>query len=190
MTTWHSVDITAARLTRTAGKYHCSLRAGLSGRIDIHKALRRQRCCTTWERFVYAARDAYSGMHFRGLHDCSLCAEESSAARLDSSYLNLLIPGVGVVYAAPAAILHYIEEHSYLPPADFIGAVDACPPYGSESHELALRKANLNCPTPLDTVNDEARKHAEWSRRGPNPVGTPNSRSSNGDRHAAPRLWR
>jgi hypothetical protein len=113
------------------------------------------------ERLVHAAGHAYSGMHFRGLHTCSLCAKGSGAAHLESSYMNLLIPGVRVVYAAPAAILHYIQEHSYLPPAEFVAAVGACPPYGSQSYELALRGANLNCPTPLDAFNEEARKLAE-----------------------------
>jgi hypothetical protein len=30
----------------------------------------------------------------------------------------------GVIYAAPIPIVHYVEEHGYLPPAEFLQAVD------------------------------------------------------------------
>jgi hypothetical protein len=76
--------------------------------------------------------------------------------------MNLLIPGVGVVYAAPAGFLHYIKEHSYLPPAEFIRAVEACPPYGSDAYEAALREANRDHPTPVDAALEKAREFAEW----------------------------
>jgi len=37
---------------------------------------------------------------------------------------QLWIPGREVIYASPLVILHYIEVHNYLPPAEFISAIE------------------------------------------------------------------
>lgn len=100
--------------------------------------------------FIAAARDVFSD-HFRGLHSCTLCPPGVPAADLELSYINLLIPGRRVVFAAPAGILHYITDHSYLPPSEFIEAVNACPTYGTDEHLAALRDANASHPAPLTT---------------------------------------
>jgi hypothetical protein len=42
---------------------------------------------------------------------------------------EIWVPALGqaVIYAAPDLIYHYVKEHRYLPPADFINAVlSAC----------------------------------------------------------------
>jgi hypothetical protein len=44
------------------------------------------------------------------------------------------------VYVAPELIIHYIEEHRYLPPPAFCGAVVACPPINSAVYFQALRR--------------------------------------------------
>jgi hypothetical protein len=52
----------------------------------------------------------YSGMTFRGLHHCSHCAAAGlTAPPLSGSHVNVFVPGMSVVYAAPAAIVHYID---------------------------------------------------------------------------------
>ena len=51
----------------------------------------------------------------------------------------LWIPTAGAVYVAPAAILHYVSEHSYSPPAQFVLALLACPPQGSRHYFALLR---------------------------------------------------
>jgi hypothetical protein len=38
---------------------------------------------------------------------------------------ELWVPGGGIIFASPISILHYIESHNYLPPAEFIAAVEA-----------------------------------------------------------------
>jgi hypothetical protein len=38
---------------------------------------------------------------------------------------ELWIPAFETIYAAPITILHFIEVHHYLPPAEYIAAVDA-----------------------------------------------------------------
>jgi hypothetical protein len=104
------------------------------------------------QAFIAAAADAsLPYLNFRGLHSCTLCSPGVPAALLESSYINLLIPGRRVVFASPAGIIHYITDHSYLPPSEFIEAVNACPTYGSDDYHAALREANGGHPNPMDT---------------------------------------
>lgn len=105
-------------------------------------------------------RSAYLHYAFRGLHNCSLCP--SGSPHLDASYLNLFVPGAGVVYLAPAAITHYIEEHSYLPPEEFLDAVLRCPDCTSAKYREALVAANRGHEIPL-----EMHKPFVWRRRDP-----------------------
>ena len=96
-----------------------------------------------WRRFVY-----------RGFHECDLCPDETPAGpdtvnevrlagsvrRTSIGIHNLLVPGDVVVYAAPSTIIHYITAHGYRPPDEFMDAVMACPPQGSEEHLEQLRR--------------------------------------------------
>ncbi|WP_240617305.1 hypothetical protein [Nocardioides speluncae] len=69
----------------------------------------------------------------RGVHDCEFCDEESPvrmSAPTDRGYVSLGMGELhvsgsdGRLYAAPSLILHYIDAHHYLPPAEFIEAVE------------------------------------------------------------------
>ncbi|WP_220502828.1 hypothetical protein [Microbispora sp. H10885] len=69
----------------------------------------------------------------RGLHYCEFCEEESPiripvpGSRSGHAWLGTgeihVAAKDGVVYSAPTLIVHYIDKHSYLPPAEFIEAV-------------------------------------------------------------------
>jgi hypothetical protein len=81
---------------------------------------------------------------YRGKHICELCAEPPDLVKttrpnrvvLDpncswalwvgqrSSNGEIRVSDEGLVFAAPVLIVHYIEAHSYLPPAQFLRAVD------------------------------------------------------------------
>jgi hypothetical protein len=81
---------------------------------------------------------------YRGKHICELCAEPPDLAKttlanrtvLDpncswarwvyerSSNGEIRVSGDGIVFAAPVLIVHYIEAHNYLPPTQFLKAVD------------------------------------------------------------------
>jgi hypothetical protein len=63
-----------------------------------------------------------------GKHDCEFCAAEGC---LHADSRNLFIPGADAVYFAPGMIVHYITQHRYLPPYEFIEALRLCPPQGS-----------------------------------------------------------
>lgn len=72
----------------------------------------------------------------RGLHFCELCAKpEMSADELffgvASSSAEILIPDVtreNSYFAAPALIAHYVSNHEYLPPSEFVNSVLAFRP--------------------------------------------------------------
>ena len=51
---------------------------------------------------------------------------------------NLYLPAEGCVYVAPSMIAHYVDVHSYEPPAAFWEAVMNCPEMGSETYRQAL----------------------------------------------------
>ncbi|WP_416520588.1 hypothetical protein [Streptomyces achromogenes] len=62
----------------------------------------------------------------RGTHFCELCPDFRTARQHTSRgdvFLGsgeIHVPnGRGVTYASPAMIVHYVEDHSYLPPEDY-----------------------------------------------------------------------
>jgi len=83
------------------------------------------------EKLSEHLKDPWQTIKFWGSHQCELCPPNSKAP-CDSN--NLWTPGDGVVYVAPAMILHYIEAHQYKPPDEFIAAVLKCPDQGSPAY--------------------------------------------------------
>lgn len=89
-------------------------------------------------------RSAWQPVVCAGPHFCELCHEppadkRSRVGRVGGSG-NVWIPAGNAVYVAPELIIHYIEEHHYRPPDEFVTAVLACPKQGSaEFHELLDR---------------------------------------------------
>jgi hypothetical protein len=78
---------------------------------------------------------------YRGTHVCELCevpdhvrqAPGDELARYNiwnewakgrQSNGEIRVSGKGVIYAAPVLITHYIEEHGYCPPGEFLAAVE------------------------------------------------------------------
>jgi hypothetical protein len=79
--------------------------------------------------------EAFQPVVFFGFHKCSLCPE----GKQRSGCLNLLIPTPRLLYVAPELVVHYIEDHGYRPPQEFIEAVLACPEQESEEFMRMLR---------------------------------------------------
>ena len=67
---------------------------------------------------------AYQPFIFMGVHLCSLC--EKLGLRRQGHH-NLLIPTADLLYVAPELVVHYVEDHGYQPPPEFIAAVLGCP---------------------------------------------------------------
>jgi len=66
----------------------------------------------------------------RGIHECNLCKQGFSSIQkylsksilLGSSEIRV-ISGQGRIYAASNLIFHYVSEHNYSPPAEFVAAL-------------------------------------------------------------------
>jgi|SRR5208283_380908 len=86
----------------------------------------------------------YQGANsFLGMMHCTFCR----AANLPGpgpiwSQENVFIPGTSAVYVAPGGIVHYIEQHSYCPPPEFLRAVRQCPDLATPMYRDAIRTAN------------------------------------------------
>jgi hypothetical protein len=70
---------------------------------------------------------------FFGVHTCELCHKFDHKE-------NFGVPAGEVLYVAPAMILHYVEEHGYLPPEQFVDAVLESPIPGTKAYEDAVVK--------------------------------------------------
>ena len=84
---------------------------------------------------------------YRGKHICELCDEPPDIVKTTlpdrvvidpncswarwvderSSNGEIRVSREGIIFAAPVLIVHYIEAHSYLPPTQFLKAVEAAP---------------------------------------------------------------
>lgn len=82
---------------------------------------------------------------YRGYHLCNLCNDENPeifVARYKQKSISLgnseirVFAQAGKVYAAPNLIYHYVVDHDYYPPEEFIQSVMAGPFPGSEEYEL------------------------------------------------------
>ncbi len=67
-----------------------------------------------------------------GWHDCSLCGRKLEDGPITREIAgthellgvkNLLVPAGSVIYGAPSLIIHYIEDHGYQPPDEFLEAL-------------------------------------------------------------------
>lgn len=80
---------------------------------------------------------------YRGKHICELCKEPANLVKTTTNQLvidpncswwrwaeersgngEIRVFRAGVTFAAPVLIVHYIREHRYLPPGDFLKAVE------------------------------------------------------------------
>jgi hypothetical protein len=75
-------------------------------------------------------------VRFRGIHTCNLCPKGQRKA----GHRNLMIPTEKLLYVAPELVVHYIEDHGYRPPQEFIEAVMACPEQESAAYAVLLRR--------------------------------------------------
>jgi hypothetical protein len=71
------------------------------------------------------------GLHM-GHHICEFCGGATS-------YFELLIPSGDLLSAASEIILHYVTEHNYSPPCEFVEAVKLCPAPITREYAEAIR---------------------------------------------------
>ena len=93
--------------------------------------------------------DEYIVLIARGFHPCEICKlsdeqwyEEQKGRYVDKAHWasigdgEIRVLGNSAIYAAPALIYHYIVEHQYKPPDEFIEAVLGSEPDSKEQKEL------------------------------------------------------
>jgi len=61
----------------------------------------------------------------RGFHLCEYCDDQIKDGKIVGETGNgeIWIVGKDQIYAAPSLIIHYIKDHNYLPPQEFIDSV-------------------------------------------------------------------
>lgn len=80
---------------------------------------------------------------FLGMMHCTFCGAANQLGPGPIwSQENVFIPGTNAVYVAPGGIVHYIEQHSYCPPSEFLEAVLQCPTLFTPLYRDALCAAN------------------------------------------------
>lgn len=93
-----------------------------------------------------------------GPHECEFCRGAREAR-------NILVPAPDVLYVAPAMVVHYIEDHAYRPPREFLAAVLACPAPLTDAYYAELRRFvdvfSVDHPVTADDFDRFARTHRE-----------------------------
>lgn len=90
------------------------------------------------DAFVAAERDCVRALAwgaFGGSHTCEFCKSASGAVYVAVPHQNLL-------FVSPSLIAHYVDKHQYLPPSDFLSALDAAPLPGSLEYNVQVAPFN------------------------------------------------
>ena len=98
------------------------------------------------DKLAALLRGAWELMVFCGPHFCPYCPP-SNGLRFGGSR-NLFIPGEHCVYVAPELIQHYISNHEYKPPEEFVRAVERCPEMNSKEYFSGLARFGIQGEAP------------------------------------------
>lgn len=94
----------------------------------------------------------------RGFQLCHFCKEQivDNKIKCATSSCEIRVVGKdGFVYASPQMIVHYIEEHKYLPPQQFIDAVMNGPLPGSAEYDEVIKRLPESWERRHPDTNDE-----------------------------------
>jgi hypothetical protein len=78
-----------------------------------------------------------------GHHRCEFCPSTGPWTLANCSNSEIFVPAQGVIYVAPAMILHYIEAHEYKPPDEFIDALAGCPRQLSDAWNALMSQSTF-----------------------------------------------
>jgi hypothetical protein len=109
-----------------------------------------QKCFTRLEEFAKRWGQSAISLHwpfFMGPHNCELCRNFHASG-------NFGVPAGAVLFVCPQMIVHYIGVHSYLPPPEFIEAVERSPLPATD--EYAALVLTLASPVPVFKSPDRA----------------------------------
>ncbi len=66
---------------------------------------------------------------FGGIHTCEFCGRAHAAG-------NFGVPSGDLLFVAPEMVAHYVEQHGYCPPTEFIAAVLRSPLPDTEEYQV------------------------------------------------------
>jgi hypothetical protein len=84
------------------------------------------------KEFVARSGDSADALYFgayAGYHTCEFCGRSHGVN-------NFGVLGEDVLFVAPEMVVHYIQMHNYLPPAEFVAAVLRSPLPDTEEYQL------------------------------------------------------
>lgn len=97
------------------------------------------------DRLAKLIHRAWDPLRYRGLHKCGLCARSPTVMAfgdvvVEVGAMNLFIasPDERLWYAAPSLVLHYIVDHGYEAPEEFVVAALASPQPDSSAYFRAI----------------------------------------------------
>jgi hypothetical protein len=88
------------------------------------------------KRLVATRSDSIKALHWGakgGFHSCEFCGGAHASGTFG-------VPHGADLFYVPEMIAHYVEEHEYQPPADFVAAVLACPIPGTKAYAAAVER--------------------------------------------------
>jgi hypothetical protein len=98
-----------------------------TGRIDLEVLTRIQAFAKAWSASVEALGWPAAG----GPHTCNLCGDARASG-------NFGVPCGDILFVCPEMIEHYIEDHAYLPPSDFLVAAMCADLPGTEAYARSV----------------------------------------------------
>ena len=84
------------------------------------------------KEFVARWGDSTEALYFGasgGFHSCEFCGRVLGIG-------NFGVPSDGLLFVAPEMVVHYIEDHTYRPPSEFVSAVLQSPLPGTDEYDL------------------------------------------------------
>lgn len=113
----------------------------------------------------------------RSKDDCPLCGHwgdhehDGTTLLLGAAEIRVFDQAARIVYAAPTMIYHYVREHHYRPPREFLEALDCGPQPGSPEYRDLLKRSGVEWkPTspfsrPFRFVKKNGEVVREWEPR-------------------------
>jgi hypothetical protein len=84
------------------------------------------------KKFAAQSRASAEALYFGasgGLHTCELCGRAHDIGSFG-------VPGGDLLFIAPPMVVHYIEQHGYCPPPEFVAAVLRSPLPETDEYQL------------------------------------------------------
>jgi hypothetical protein len=100
-----------------------------TGRLDAAVVDRIGAFANSWRLSVVALEWPCAA----GSHTCELCGSFESSG-------NLGVPAGEILFVCPEMIAHYVGAHDYVPPKEFVEAINRAPLPGSAEYTAAVSR--------------------------------------------------